>query len=849
MKVDCEMQKQKLHVWKAQHVDGGKLYFDANTGTNVLLRNEETQTYRRTAPRSLQIGLLSPCNLACSFCYRDAAAPSRLTSDFLIDLLIQADTWGVLEVAFGGGEPLLFRGFTQLLRTLRERTRLGLNFTTNGTLLTAERIAEFEGLVGEVLLSAYPDNKYRDTLRRARKLNIGVNYLVTPENVNRLELDVQDFLRLGARNVLLLGYKGADPALHLGAAQLETLAAAVRRMKALPLRLDICWYPHLADVDHLFERSDCEAGNEFLVITPDRAVQACSFSTEKFSFDSFAELQAIYRQLQTRKPAALISGCTRSLFRKVAAPQPTAAAWVWQARASNNSGDWTIAAKFCDVQTAQQAAQSLRELARAHEQFLASDEGQAFVEGNGYDGSIPTPTLKEFGRAHGFEWDEGLWWEEDGCGAPVLTAGVIGDTVVVYHPYCMGLQEAPFRELFRRTGGVSMGYWQYGRPGVVIRAVAGSVAAIEALQHYLRQIAAAKYAYKVTDAPPWGREARDPRLLEDEDRSARLADGQHHIAVSEANELVLQLAFENTFAGALAVEAWLTQQGFSDIRVSIEQRLDPIAPTDARVEPQLALWGNVMPGANPWAQTSLLTVPNEQVVEWMVDSGAVSEEFATRLKAMAPAELHQLLVTALAARLEAGGSVVAVLVGISGWLDGESAELVREFWGNRLPEAQRLQAAAALHFALPADEAYDRARQWIEAAGNFADAYRRLHALAVLREPRLLSFVEQFVLAGELQTADAFERLVELTTQISADYELLAKWIAGPTVVLARLGIRVLARYCKSGCPEGFQQIETATLTTLLNAYRAQERDAHQLNLVAYILENPIAIVNDSEAM
>ena len=55
------------------------------------------------------------------------------------------------------------------------------------------------------------------------------------------------------------------------------------------------------------------------------------------------------------------------------------------------------------------------------------------------------------GKVHGFDWSadgEGLWWEEDGCGAPVLTAGAVDDSVVIYHPYCMGLPEEPFRAVF-----------------------------------------------------------------------------------------------------------------------------------------------------------------------------------------------------------------------------------------------------------------------------------------------------------------------------------------------------------------------------------------------------------------
>ncbi len=570
------MNTISLSPWKQSPVDGGMLRFNRRTGTNVLLRNAATEGLVRLAPRALQIGLLTPCNLSCGFCYRDTSARSVLTQEFLLDLLLQADQWGVQEVAFGGGEPLLFKGFVPLLQQLHAQTRLGLNFTTNGMLLNEAKIAALDGLVGEIRLSAYDNNRYRETLRRAKCLNMGVNFLVTPANVGLLQAYVQDFLQLGARNVLLLGYKGADAALHLGEQGLAQLQQAVTRMADLPLRLDICWHPYLSGVDHLFARSDCGAGDEFLVITPDRQVQPCSFHHEKIPFNTFAELQAIYQHYKQARPAASVQGCTRPLFRQQP-PAPANSTWVWQARASNNSGDWTIAAKFCDAATAHKVAHSLRELARAHEAFLASDEGQAFVEGNGYDGSIPTPPLVEYGRQHGFDWSEGLWWEEDGGGASVLTAGTVGHAVVVYHPYCMGLPEEVFRALFQQAGASEMGYWQYDMPAVTIEARGRNDLAAQQAKAHAELVRASEYACDVNDEPPWGSDADDARVADDEDNSARLSDGEHSVLVSD-DGIVLKLLFRNTFAGSVAVEQWLQQQGYTDIRVSIQEALTPLPP-------------------------------------------------------------------------------------------------------------------------------------------------------------------------------------------------------------------------------------------------------------------------------
>jgi MoaA/NifB/PqqE/SkfB family radical SAM enzyme len=89
------------------------LLFDRETGTNVLLEGEELAHLRQRAPRSVQFGITNLCNLACSFCSRDRQAQSAWTAEEAFTMLAGLARAGVLEVAFGGGEPFAFRGFTE----------------------------------------------------------------------------------------------------------------------------------------------------------------------------------------------------------------------------------------------------------------------------------------------------------------------------------------------------------------------------------------------------------------------------------------------------------------------------------------------------------------------------------------------------------------------------------------------------------------------------------------------------------------------------------------------------------------------------------------------------------------
>src|SRR5690242_14885614 len=97
--------------WQAHPLDGSLLLFDRDSGLNVKLEGDETSGLTRAAPRTLLIAVTNVCNLQCPFCYRDLESPSDWTYESLLDFCREASEWGVLEVAFGGGEPTLFKNW------------------------------------------------------------------------------------------------------------------------------------------------------------------------------------------------------------------------------------------------------------------------------------------------------------------------------------------------------------------------------------------------------------------------------------------------------------------------------------------------------------------------------------------------------------------------------------------------------------------------------------------------------------------------------------------------------------------------------------------------------------------
>jgi MoaA/NifB/PqqE/SkfB family radical SAM enzyme len=301
-------------------LDGALLLFDRESGTNVLCEGPETAHVRQQAPRVVQFGITNRCNLACSFCSRDLEAQSGWTAEAAFGMLAGLAEAGVLEVAFGGGEPWAFPGFAGLVRRLYDETPLAVSFTTNGLALTRARLDAIRGCYGQCRLSLYDDNDWPTTvaLLADADARFGVNYLVTPARLADLEAVVLRLVGLGCRDVLLLSYNGREAALHLDALQSRELAERTHLLaRAITgrasLKLDVCWGDRLESVPRLFARKDCGAGREFLVLTSDRHVMPCSFHHQKVAVGTASDVMAIWRDHRDLLTApSHIPGCARA---------------------------------------------------------------------------------------------------------------------------------------------------------------------------------------------------------------------------------------------------------------------------------------------------------------------------------------------------------------------------------------------------------------------------------------------------------------------------------------------------------------------------------------------------------
>ena len=308
--------------WKVHPLDGKMLLFNRQTGINILIEGDETKLFRRIAPRTLQIALTNFCNLTCSFCYREKSSNSLWRCDTILDFCQAADAWGLLEIAFGGGEPMIFPRFQDLLCELYDTTHLCVNFTTNGTLLSESFLCAVSGKYGQIRLSIYEDNKWQETIKLFVKCEgrFGVNWLITPNELKTFEDKFRHLFRLGVRDFLFLSYKGNDSGLHLSHEDYPKFEHIIQKIyesygDKVAMKFDVCWGNTLSNIPRLFSSNDCGAGDDLLSITSDFKIQPCSFHNIAFPFHTIDDVRNYWENKRNARQAALIAGCARLPYR------------------------------------------------------------------------------------------------------------------------------------------------------------------------------------------------------------------------------------------------------------------------------------------------------------------------------------------------------------------------------------------------------------------------------------------------------------------------------------------------------------------------------------------------------
>ena len=138
---------------KLRHESRGLHFYDRVSGYHVLLDEKPVpRELWSPAPSLVSIALTNVCDLACEFCYAPKST-HHLAPDDLLRWCKELDALGTLEVAFGGGEPTLYRELPELCAAIWRETGLGISITTHGHHLTPDLIARLRGHVSIIRVS------------------------------------------------------------------------------------------------------------------------------------------------------------------------------------------------------------------------------------------------------------------------------------------------------------------------------------------------------------------------------------------------------------------------------------------------------------------------------------------------------------------------------------------------------------------------------------------------------------------------------------------------------------------------------------------------------------------------
>lgn len=193
-------------------------YYDRNLGLHFLVDEVSPSLNNYSiAPRTFSIAITNDCNANCSFCHVPKGKV-YLSKDFIIEFCKKIDELGTLDIAIGGGEPILHKDIVEICRSIWINTKLGISITTNGQLLTDYIINNLSGFISFLRISvdSINANNYKkirnfdfeklitNLLKIKGKIPFGINMVINGHTIYELD-EMLEFVKfIGAEELLLL---------------------------------------------------------------------------------------------------------------------------------------------------------------------------------------------------------------------------------------------------------------------------------------------------------------------------------------------------------------------------------------------------------------------------------------------------------------------------------------------------------------------------------------------------------------------------------------------------------------------------------------------------------------------
>lgn len=172
----------------------GLVVYDPEKLLTIRFNREETNELLKTISTHINytklddfcevvhLELTNRCNLKCEYCYKDKAKKKDMPLKNWYKIIDSLVDYGVFQVTFGGGEPLIYKHMPQLLDYCVKK-RLNVAMTTNGILLSAFQKSVLNKF-RQINVSYHGDiHSLTESLRylKINKIKAGINFVLKKE--------------------------------------------------------------------------------------------------------------------------------------------------------------------------------------------------------------------------------------------------------------------------------------------------------------------------------------------------------------------------------------------------------------------------------------------------------------------------------------------------------------------------------------------------------------------------------------------------------------------------------------------------------------------------------------------
>lgn len=278
-------------------------------GSGLCLFTPEIKAPAWEVPLFAQIALTSKCNLSCWYCY-NKTCDSEWEIGALRELVSFLDSWGVLGVSFGGGEPFLYSHLREIVQYTWNETGLDATLTTNGLAASTTQIKALEGYISEVRVSIHGPSSIACLEKfTGRQLDIGANLLLFRGGAKILEHYIIEAMKFGVSDFLINSFQATgnqDASMQPCETDYAELAGVIRKYSRratfkVSSRLAERLGPYIRSYIGGFLPFQRESPGRIIAITADSKVKLSSLSQEGEPFREPEEIPQIYRSLLKRR--------------------------------------------------------------------------------------------------------------------------------------------------------------------------------------------------------------------------------------------------------------------------------------------------------------------------------------------------------------------------------------------------------------------------------------------------------------------------------------------------------------------------------------------------------------------